>query len=84
MKASDILKATIQQEPQEQGLLERFFNAYFARQAEMNLRRRERQDAAALQGLAELKRQNESFPTAKRTEAIRQYEERLRKDGLLK
>lgn len=50
----------------------------------MNQRRRERQAAEALQGLDELKRQNELYPTAKRTEAIRQLEENLRINGVLK
>ena len=68
----------------EPGMLESFFRSYFARQDEMNRRRRDRQAAESLQGLEELKRQNELNPTAKRTAAIRQIEENLRRDGILK
>lgn len=71
-------------EEKELGILESFFKSFFARQDEMNRRRRDRQAAEALQGLEELKRQNELYPTAKRTEAIRQMEDNLRKNGVLK
>lgn len=71
-------------EEKEPGILESFFKSFFARQDEMNRRRRDRRAAEALQGLEELKRQNELYPTAKRTEAIRQMEENLRQNGVLK
>ena len=82
-KASEIINNAIKEE-NEPGIIESFLMSYFARQAEMNQRKRERQAAEALQGLDELKRQNELYPTAKRTEAIRQLEENLRINGVLK
>ena len=82
-KASEIINKAIQEE-NEPGIIESFLRSYFSRKAEMNQRRRERQEAEALQGLEELKRQNELYPTAKRTEAIRHLEENLRQNGFLK
>ena len=82
-KASEIINNAIQEE-NEPGIIESFLRSYFARKAEMNQRRRERQAAEAMQGLEELKRQNELYPTAKRTEAIRHLEENLRQNGFLK
>lgn len=82
-KASEIINSAIPEE-NEPGIIEGFLKSYFSRQAEMNQRRRERQATEALQGLEELKRQNELYPTAKRTEAIRHLEENLRQNGVLK
>ena len=82
-KASEIINKAIQEE-NEPGIIESFLRSYFSHKAEMNQRRRERQAAEALQGLDELKRQNSLYPTAKRTEAIRQLEENLRINGVLK
>ncbi len=82
-KASEIINNAIPEE-KEPGIIESFLRSYFSRRAEMNQRRRERQAAEALHGLEELKRQNELYPTAKRTEAIRQLEENLRQNGVLK
>ncbi len=79
----EIINSTGPEEKQP-GILESFFKSFFDRKDEMNRRRRDRQVAEALQGLEELMRQNELYPTAKRTEAIRQLEEHLRINGVLK
>lgn len=64
----------------EAGILDRFFAMLQERRA----RNREQQTADVLQGLDELNRQNELNPTAKRTRAVQNLEERLRMDGILK
>lgn len=68
------------QAEKEAGILDRFFSMLQERRA----RNREQQTADVLQGLDELKRQNELNPTAKRTRAVQNLEERLRMDGILK
>lgn len=64
----------------EAGILERFFAMIQERRA----RNREQQTADVLQGLDKLKRQNELNPTAKRTRAVQNLEERLLMDGIIK
>lgn len=64
----------------EAGILDRFFAMLQERRA----RNRDQQTADVLHGLDELKRQNELKPTAKRTRALQNLEERLRMDGMIK
>lgn len=81
-KASEVLDKLKANE--DKNFVGHFLDAFFERQNEMNRRRRERQIAAALAGLDELKRQNEMYPTAKRTAMIQDQEQRLRESGILK
>lgn len=64
----------------EAGILDGFFAMLKERRA----RNREQQTADVLQGLDELKRQNELNPTAKRTRVLQNLEERLRMEGIIK